>query len=388
MRLRGTGCDDMDANCDVVVVGGSFSGLVFAQVAALRGLRVVVLDHRSRPGARVHTTGLLVKEAADALDVPLALTRKIPGVRLYAPSGACVELTQAGYYFLATDTASLLQWLAERAAEAGAELRYANRFHGAKRAGDGGFIDIHGQRLTTRFLIGADGAHSRVAKVFGLDVNRRYLVGVEAQFPADDRVDSRFLHCFVDRRIAPGYLAWMVPGVEHVQVGLARRFPGRPDLAALLRRLAPVADFRGKQIVGWRAGTIPVSGPLSRISVPSVMLLGDAAGWVSPLTGGGIANAFHFSRRAAQIVCDHLLDDGPEPAQALAHELPRYWFKRGLRHIADHVACDWLCEQLLASPMAHWAARAIFFHPRLGARPRLPKAAALSPCAPVTDKGY
>src|SRR5262245_4929647 len=74
---------------DVVVAGGGFAGLVAATSIAARGLRVAVLEAKNRFGARIHTTGLLVKEAAEELDIPTALTRKIHGVRIYAPNLRC-----------------------------------------------------------------------------------------------------------------------------------------------------------------------------------------------------------------------------------------------------------------------------------------------------------
>jgi flavin-dependent dehydrogenase len=356
------------AEFDVVVVGGSFAGLVFAREAALRGLRVAVMDHRSHPGARLRTTGILVKEAADTLHVPRTLTRKIRGVRLYGPRRACVDLSEPGYYFLATDTAGVLEWLAQRAAQAGARLLWAQRFHGAARSDHGRCMAITGTALRTRFLVGADGAHSRVARSVGLARNRHHLVGVEAEFPPHPDLDDDRLHCFLDRELAPGYLAWMVPGVGMTQVGLARTFPGRPDLPRLLRRLADVADFRDARPLGWRAGTIPVGGPLARIHAPDVLLIGDAAGWVSPLTGGGIANAFQYSRRAAQRVSDHLLDDGPAPGPALLREIPRYRAKRLLRGAYVSLGGDRICASALESPLVRRVARQIFFHPRLGQR--------------------
>src|SRR5262245_17547265 len=100
---------------DVAVVGAGFAGLACARVAAARGLRTVVLDRKADPGAAPHTTGLLVKEAADEWDVPRAITRKIHGIRLYAPSLAWIDLDSPGYYFLATDTPALLRWLASEA---------------------------------------------------------------------------------------------------------------------------------------------------------------------------------------------------------------------------------------------------------------------------------
>ena len=98
---------------DLIIVGAGFAGLACAQSAVRRGLRTWVLERKPAVGMRVHTTGLLVKEAAEDWDAPLRLTRKIHGVRLYAPSLAHVDLASPGYYFLATDTPALLRWFAQ-----------------------------------------------------------------------------------------------------------------------------------------------------------------------------------------------------------------------------------------------------------------------------------
>ena len=67
---------------DLIIIGASFAGLIAARTAAHRGLSVAVLDTKSEPGARVRTTGILVKEAFDECDIPAALTKRISGVRL------------------------------------------------------------------------------------------------------------------------------------------------------------------------------------------------------------------------------------------------------------------------------------------------------------------
>jgi len=64
-------------SCDLLIVGGSFAGLVAARTAAMRGLDVVVLEAKPNAGARVATTGILVKEAAEEIDLPHRMTRRV-----------------------------------------------------------------------------------------------------------------------------------------------------------------------------------------------------------------------------------------------------------------------------------------------------------------------
>jgi digeranylgeranylglycerophospholipid reductase len=118
---------------DLVIVGASFAGLICARSAALRGLKVVVIESKSDPGARIHTTGILVKEAAEEIDTPAKFSRVIHGVRLYSPSLKSIDLRAPGYYFLATDTAGLVRWLADEARHAGAEIICDRKVETARR---------------------------------------------------------------------------------------------------------------------------------------------------------------------------------------------------------------------------------------------------------------
>lgn len=104
-----------------------------ARAASLRGLRVVVLEAKPALGAKLHTTGIFVREAADACDIPLRLAQRVTRVRLYGPSRASVDLDAPGYYFLTTDTEQVLRWLGDEARRAGAEIRTACPLEGARR---------------------------------------------------------------------------------------------------------------------------------------------------------------------------------------------------------------------------------------------------------------
>src|SRR4029077_5889747 len=113
---------------DLVIVGGSFAGLACARTAALRGLKVAVIDGKPEPGARVRTTGIVVKEASDDFDLPSRLMRKVRGVRLSAPNDRSLVLSPPCYSFPATDTPGVLRWMACEAERAGARLLYGRKF--------------------------------------------------------------------------------------------------------------------------------------------------------------------------------------------------------------------------------------------------------------------
>jgi flavin-dependent dehydrogenase len=283
-------------------------------------------------------------------------------VRLHAPSLRHIDLFSPGSFFLTTDTASLLRWLAHEALRAGVRIRYGARFAGAER--DGNRFRIAGHDLEARYILGADGARSAVARHFGLGRNEHLLVGVEAEFENLDAVDPRFLHCFLDRDLAPGYLAWVAPGPHVTQVGLAAGPGRRPSLAAFLARTEPMFRFSRGRIVERRAGRIPAGGLVRPWSAPGVLLVGDAAGMVSPATGGGIRLAFQFGRRAAQTIADHLLHLGPTPETVLARELPRFALKQLMRLGLDVALPNMLVDAAIATSPMRWLAAHVYFHRR------------------------
>jgi digeranylgeranylglycerophospholipid reductase len=348
---------------NLVVVGASFAGLACARAAALRGLPTTVLERRTAADRSIQTTGILVKEVADLWDVPRRLTRKIHGVRLYSPSLHALDLARPGYHFLATDTPGLLDWWARSASDAGVEIRWGHGFSGCRPA-PGGRVVIPAHDLECDFLIGADGARSTVARSLGLDLNRRLLTGLEAECAGVAGIDEDHLHVFLDSKLAPGYIAWAVPGVEAVQIGLASSRPGRLPLEALLAKLGTVFDFQHLRILGYRAGLIPVGGPLRRIASERVVLVGDAAGWVSPLTAGGIHCALAWGRLAGIAVADYLLDGAPHPATVVRRTVPSFAFKRRLRWLVDLRPPDRWLDAALGSRLLRRAAQLVFFHHR------------------------
>lgn len=328
----------------------------------MRGLKVAVIERKNDAGEAVRTTGILVKEAAEEADIPAALTRLVRGVRLYAPNGKFTDHTAPGYYFLATDTPNLLRWMAAEAQRAGAEIMFGTPFRGGTDGADSVVLADAG--LSAKLLIGADGAMSAVARSFGLARNRRFLGGVEYEFESDPRVDERFLHCFLDSALAPGYIAWAVPGVGITQVGLAARHGVRPDAKAFVKLFRQRLGLPEQRILARRSGLIPAGATLSDTHRGRVMLIGDAAGHVSPLTGGGIAQTLRLGRRTAQLACDWIQAGAEHPATALAREAPRFRGKLLLRRAFDLAPPNWVWNLAFGTAPFRALAQAVYFHRR------------------------
>src|SRR5690606_34480618 len=133
-----------------------------------------------------------------------------------------------------------------------------------------------------------------------LDRNQRMLVGAEEVFAIEPHAGPPTFHCVVDPRLAPGYLAWVVDDGQHAHVGVAGYAARYPDgmRAALSRFASALGELAPLVSVGEverRGGPIPVGGVLRRIASPYGLIVGDAAGAVSPLTAGGLDPCLRLS---------------------------------------------------------------------------------------------
>lgn len=354
----------------LLIVGASFAGAACAIAAAQYGLRVCVLERKRDPGLKLHTTGIIVKEAAERTwlnRMPADLVRRVERVRLYAPNLRNVALQVPDYYFLTTDTPNLMRWLADEMRAQGVDLRLSQSFLHASREPDSRRGRWHLPGIgRTHWLVGADGAKSRVAQRFGLGHVRDFLYGVEYEFAGLELREPDALHCFVDKRLAPGYIGWATQNPTGVQFGLAFRHrpsrSGAPDIDALRARVGRalgIADALTPSAI--RAGLIPCGGPVSPLAQPGVLLTGDAAGIVSPVTAGGIHSAWQHGWATGEAVARHLRDGGPSPERVVERAAPRYRIKRALRWAFDHAQMDWPFDLMLGSAPMRWAAEHIYF---------------------------
>jgi flavin-dependent dehydrogenase len=355
---------------DVVVVGASFGGAACALAAAQLGLRVVVLERKRDPGERLHTTGIIVKEAAETSflnAIPAAMVRRVEQVRLYSPNLKRLSLAAPDYYFLTTDTPRVMRWLAEQLRTHGVDLRLGCAFTGAARGVDGAWrIDGVG---AARYLVGADGARSRVARHCGLGEVRDFLYGIEYEFPGAQLAQPDALHCFLSRRYAPGYIGWFAQSPTGIQAGLAlRHHPDRaraPDIEGFLLHAGLAAGLPRMLKPGKvRAGLVPCGGPVRVLARDGAILTGDAAGIVSPVTAGGIHSAWQHGWAVGTAIARHLREGGPPPEQVAHAVAPRYRAKRALRWAFDRLQLDWPVDLLLHTRAMRAAAERVYFHAR------------------------
>jgi flavin-dependent dehydrogenase len=306
-------------SADVLVVGAGMSGLHTATLLAQRGHDVLLVERRPSLSGAIRTTGIFVRRTLDDFRLPsTCLGPPIRRVVLYPPDlRRPVTLGSDRDEYRVGDMAPLYAAAAGEAVDAGVSISLGTRFAG-RRGEDFLLVGPDGPtRVRARFVVGADGARSRVARDLALDRNSHLLVGAEEVFPIPHGDGPPTFHCVIDPSLAPGYLAWVVNDGRHAHVGVAgyaQRFPdGLRRAVDRFSTSAPGLSGAARPAeVERRGGAIPVGGLLRRISCTGGLLVGDAAGAVSPLTAGGLDPCLRLSEFAASVLHDALAAGRPD----------------------------------------------------------------------------
>ena len=380
MTAEGSGREPPAADApsaEVTVVGAGLAGLQCARLVAEAGLGVLLLDRKEDVGDRVHTTGIFVRKSLEDFALPPeCLGPPIRRVVLYSPARRSLRLSSRRDEFRVGRMAALYRELLDRCLAAGVRFRPGTRYCGARRAGKGLRVEVEraGRSLSleTRFLVGADGANSRVARDLGLDPNTEWLVGLESVHAGVPLADGAALHCFLDPRVAPGYLAWVVQDGEETHVGVGGypdRFHPQIALAEFTASLEGHFALDEGRLLETRGGRIPVNGVLPRIGSDVGLLVGDAAGAVSPLTAGGFDACLRLSRQAAGVIVRRFEtgDPGALATYSGAKLRARFWSRRWMRAllagVRNRAAMELVCLALRLPPFRH-AAWQVFFRRR------------------------
>jgi digeranylgeranylglycerophospholipid reductase len=304
--------------CDVLVVGGGPAGLVAAwhAAAANPSLEVLLLERDRAIGAPVRCgEGVGSKGVGEFISPDGApwISRRITRVIFWAPDGTEVRVAEGDVGYI-LDRTRFEPALAAEAGRAGAELRVGTEVTGMRRDGDGWLLGTRGPAgeglIRARVVIGADGVESMVGRWAGLDtrVPSRDMESC-AQYVVqgiDFDPDAIYLH-FGDR-VAPGGYAWVFPkgvGVANVGLGIvALKGEGRPARRWLDDYIAQ--QFPTGTRTSYTVGGVIVHTTVKKTVADGVVLCGDAAHMVNPISGGGIVNAMKAGRLAARTVVDAL----------------------------------------------------------------------------------
>jgi digeranylgeranylglycerophospholipid reductase len=302
------------ARCDVLVVGGGPGGLVGARelAAANPGLDVLLIEPDRAIGAPVRCgEGVESAGVSEFIDPAGAswVARRITRVIFRSPSGTEVRVAEGDVGYI-LDRTRFEPALAAEAGRAGAEILVGTEATGMRRCDGGWEIATRGPngegRVAARMVIGADGVDGMVGRWAGLDtrVPSRDMESCAQYVVAGIDFDPDAIYLHFGQEIAPGGYAWIFPkgvGVANVGLGIValRAAPGLTARRYLDRYMSNYFPT-GVQL-GYTVGGVIVHPTVKRTVTDGVILCGDAAHMVNPLSGGGIVNAMKAGRLAARV---------------------------------------------------------------------------------------
>ncbi len=293
------------AGFDCLVVGAGPAGASAAEALAARGLSICLLEKQKLPRAKVCAGGLppkTLKLLPGGLEnLP---RREINSIR-FTHAGKREHVCRARSTLVTVvERAAFDELLARRAAAAGAELHEETACTALREENGEVAAGTPAGEIRARAAILATGARSRVKTDARLRRGAPLGTALQVMVPPDGSGPwEDTLAC--DFGVAPRGIAWCFPGPERLAVGVLTFRPGARGLIDCLRSYL--------RALGLPAGAGPVRGAAlatwyrqERFSTPGVLLAGDAAGLVNPLTGAGIRRAIISGRLAAEKIAGNL----------------------------------------------------------------------------------
>ncbi|MCX6686576.1 MAG: NAD(P)/FAD-dependent oxidoreductase [Methanoregula sp.] len=304
---------------DVLVIGGGPAGALAAKTAVEKGLSACIVEKRQAIGAPVRCAEGIGREALHEFIEPDSrwISAEMTGAGIVAPDGFFMRLESAyagnkvGYIL---DRKFFDRELVWRAAEAGADVAVKSRAsaplmdHGVVK---GAKVEYCGKvtKVSAEVVIAADGVESKFSRWCGIDttVPVREIMSSVQYVMTDIDIDPHATIFYLGNEVAPeGYL-WVFPKGErsaNVGVGISGKKSGEGHRAKdYLDRFVKKTFPNGKTIE-YIPGGVSVCRPLDSTVADGLMITGDAARVVDPLTGGGIYNAMYTGRLAAQVAAE------------------------------------------------------------------------------------
>jgi digeranylgeranylglycerophospholipid reductase len=304
---------------DVVVVGGGPGGSMTARDAARAGLDVLMIEKRQEIGSPVRCGEGIAKIWLDEVGIEPSnrwIALEVSGARIVAPNGQYVDLTEE---LAGNETGFVVhrdifdRALAEDAVRAGTKTMLKCSATDVLKDEAGFVVGVKAKQwgkeyeLRAPVVIGADGFESQVGrwagidtKVVAKDVNtclQYEMVGIDI---------DRFYNEFHIGSMAPGGYVWIFnksPDSANVGIGVNLGMVKQPgDVKRYLDSfIAGQPRLSRGQNVETVAGAVSVGMPLESVTTDGLMLVGDAARMIDPLTGGGVSNACIAGQVAARV---------------------------------------------------------------------------------------
>lgn len=328
---------------DVIVVGAGPAGSTAAREIAERGHSVLLLDRAMFPRPKPCGGGISVACAALLpFDISSVVEQEVTGLIVGDPVGGMISRDAGHVIGYLTERRRFDALLVDRARDAGVEFRDHSEVTNLERLPDGGFEVSTGdgaaaERHRAPVLVGADGANGTVRSTLRFAGRVEMGVALEGDLPCPEGVP----HWLRDRvAIAPGAVrggyAWLFPKDDRINIGVGGREGAGPSLRDALAAYTATFGWDAGDLEEVRGHRLPLrDGPLEVVS-GAAAVVGDAAGLIDELAGGGIYGAVFSGIAAAAAAHDYLdgvVGDLNGYAETLDRELlPKM---RRLRYVAD-----------------------------------------------------
>ena len=320
---------------DVIVVGAGPGGSWAAKIAAGMGLKVLLVEQQRRIGYSFNCAEGVgknhIEEILGSLDEK-HISKKLKGLEVFFPDGTNVSADGEAYIL---DRPLFERHLATRATDAGADILMRAKAKGFARENEKAKLEIlHSGKKFSLFanvVIAADGPNSNIGRLAGINVEiddadwihcEQYLL-YSLRLKDLDRAEI-----YIGNKYTPdgGYI-WIFPkgdGLANVGIGMFE--PNENVVAGYLDKFVN-ANFSKYEIMGISAGKIP-GAPIKAHSADNILLVGDAARKVNPLTGGGIRYAMLSGDFAARTAYK-AIKNGDTSAEGLKEYEKILWEKMG-----------------------------------------------------------
>jgi digeranylgeranylglycerophospholipid reductase len=333
----------MNDRYDVIVVGAGPAGSTLARYTAKAGASVLMLEKDRDVGVPVRCGEAVSNRSLEkVVDIdPRWIAATIRHFRLISPSGHMVEPDLGGHGYV-LERRIFDYDLARLASEAGAEVRtkcYVSGLIPAEQGWEGVTYEWKGEMREAfgRIIVGADGVESRVGKWAGVDTTT-HLRDMEtcAQMTLTNvDLEDDVCEFYFGNDIAPmGYL-WVFPkgrGTANVGVGISGMASKKKHAIRYLNEFV-ARRFPGASALTTIAGGVPCAVTVDTLVKENVLLVGDAAHQVNPMSGGGITSGMIGGMIAGEVIGEALERNDLSHLQ----QYPKRWDKEiGGKHRTYH----------------------------------------------------